>query len=142
MLEPVLLRNLTPADEEEVREGRNMAADDLVPETFLFAFVEARIVGRCAIRHRLTPWLERVGGHIGYVVVPEFRCRGYATEILRLALGLARDTVGLRRVLLTCDETNVGSIKTIEANGGVLENTVSDPDDSVPKRRYWIDFTS
>ena len=37
--------------------------------------------------------LERVAGHIGYVVVPEFRRQGYATEMLRLSLQIARDTV-------------------------------------------------
>lgn len=123
----------------EMRTGHGLETGDLVPETFLFAFVDARVVGRCAIRHRLTPWLERMGGHIGYAVVPEFRRRGYATEMLRLSLGLARDLVKHDRVLVTCDDTNVGSIKTIEKNGGVLENTVSVPGETVLKRRYWID---
>lgn len=125
---------------QHVRCDWNLPTDELVPETFLFAFVGDRIVGRTAIRHRLTPALERVGGHIGYVVVPEFRRRGYATEILRLSLGIARESVGLHRVLVTCDDTNVGSIKTIEKNGGVLENTVRMPDEAVLKRRYWIDL--
>ena len=47
-----------------------------VPSSFLFAFVGARIVGRASIRHSLNESLERVGGHIGYVVVPEFRTAG------------------------------------------------------------------
>ena len=64
-----------------VREGRNLPAG-YVPETFLFAFVGPRIVGRVAIRHTLNAFLEREGGHIGYVVVPEFRRRGYATRML------------------------------------------------------------
>jgi predicted acetyltransferase len=46
-----------------------------VPSTFLFAYVAARIVGRVSIRHALNESLARVGGHIGYVVVPEFRRR-------------------------------------------------------------------
>ena len=44
----------------------------------------------------------------------------------------------LTRVLLTCDDDNVGSIKTIEKNGGVLENVVDVPGAGKPKRRYWI----
>jgi predicted acetyltransferase len=43
-------------------------------------------------------------------------------------------------VLVTCDDDNVGSIRTIENNGGVLENVVTGPDLEVPKRRYWIDL--
>lgn len=44
------------------------------------------------------------------------------------------------RVLVTCDDGNIGSIKTIENNGGVLEDIVSGPDLDKPKRRYWIDI--
>ena len=113
-----------------------------VPSTFLFVFKEQRIIGRVSIRHRLNELLLQVGGHIGYVIVPEFRRRGYATASLRLALDFARDRLGHDRVLVTCDADNVGSIKTIEKNGGVLENVVSGPDLGMPKRRYWIDTRS
>ena len=40
--------------------------------------------------------------------------------------------LGLERVLLTCDEDNVGSRLTIENAGGVYEDSRKD------KRRYWI----
>lgn len=109
-----------------------------VPSTFLFAFVGARIVGRVSIRHSLNDFLERVGGHVGYVVVPEFRRRGYATEILRQAILIVRERFGIRSVLVTCDDDNVGSSKVIEKNGGQLENVVTGPDLPKPKRRYWI----
>lgn len=109
-----------------------------VPSTFLFAFVGSDIVGRVSIRHVLNAYLERVGGHVGYAVVPAFRRRGYATEILRQALVIARERLGLDRVLVTCDDDNVASIRVIEKNGGVLENTVITPDSPKPKRRYWI----
>jgi predicted acetyltransferase len=121
----------------EHERGENLPANH-VPFSFLFAFAGSRIVGRVAIRHALTPDLERVGGHIGYVVVPEYRRQGYATEILRQSLQIARQKLGLTRVLVTCDDDNVGSIKTIEKNGGVLESIVTDPDGDKPKRRYWI----
>jgi predicted acetyltransferase len=110
-----------------------------VPSTFLFAFLGSRIVGRVSIRHSLNESLQRIGGHIGYVVVPEFRRRGYATEILARALQIARDVAGIRHVLVTCDDDNIGSIRTIEKNGGRLENIISGHDLKKPKRRYWID---
>ncbi len=110
-----------------------------VPSTFLFAFLGTRIVGRASIRHSLNEFLERAAGHIGYVVVSEFRRQGYATTILRMALQIARERCGVGRFLVTCDDDNVASIRTIEKNGGILENTVSGPDLEKPKRRYWID---
>lgn len=125
---------------DDARRGRLTGTDEPVPETFLFAFVEGQVVGRAALRHRLTPALEREGGHIGYVVVPGCRRRGHATEILRQALGIARHSLGLRRVLVTCDATNAGSMRTIEKNGGVFEDVVDGPDLDGPLRRYWIDL--
>jgi predicted acetyltransferase len=79
------------------------------------------------------------GGHIGYVVVPEFRRLGYATAILRLSVLIAREKLGIGRLLLTCDDDNIGSIRTIEKNGGILENVITGPDLDKPKRRYWIE---
>ena len=108
-----------------------------VPNTFLVALVGPDIVGRVSIRHQLNEFLLRIGGHVGYGVVPKHRGKGYATEMLRQALPVCR-RVGIDRVLLTCDETNVASWKVIEANGGVLEARVEDPSLAEPKRRYWI----
>jgi predicted acetyltransferase len=123
------------ADQER---GENLPPNH-VPTTFLFAFVEMRIVGRVSIRHSLNAFLWRVGGHIGYVVVPEFRRRGYATTILRLSIQIGREKLGIKRILVTCDDDNIGSIRTIEKNGGILENIISGPDLDKPKRRYWIE---
>jgi predicted acetyltransferase len=69
----------------------------------------------------------------------EFLRRGYATEILRLSLQFAREKLGIRRLLVTCDQDNIGSMKTIERCGGTLENILSAPDLPKPKRRYWIE---
>ena len=121
----------------ERERGENLPANH-VPSTFLFAFAGTRIVGRVSIRHSLNPHLERVGGHIGYVVVPGYRRQGYATAILQQSLQIAHQKIGLKRVLVTCDDGNVGSIRTIEKNGGVLESIVTGPDGDIPKRRYWI----
>jgi predicted acetyltransferase len=124
---------------EERRRGEHLPPG-YVPSTFLFAFDGPRIVGRLSIRHELNARLLRLGGHIGYAVVPEFRRRGYATAMLEYALGLARHELGLSRVLLTCDDDNAASIRVIEKCGGVLEDVVSGPDLDTPKRRYWIDL--
>ena len=111
----------------------------IVPSTLRFGFVGNRIVGRVSIRHTLNDALARKGGHIGYVVLPEFRRRGYATAMLRQALAVARERLRLDRVLLTCDDDNMASIRTIERNAGVLERLVTGTERGErPFRRYWI----
>lgn len=119
------------------RRGVNLPRGG-VAATFLFALVGTRIVGRVSIRHSLNEALARVGGHIGYVVVAEFRRRGYATEMLRRALKIAGAELGIARALVTCDDDNVGSIRTIEKCGGQFESIVTGPDLDKAKRRYWI----
>jgi len=59
--------------------------------------------------------------------------------MLRQGLLIARDRFGIRRVLVTCDDDNVGSIRTIENAGGELQNIIRDPDSPKAKRRYWIE---
>ena len=88
-------------------------------------------LGRIAIRHRLTPNLLEVGGHIGYDVRPSARRRGHATEMLRQALLIA-GRMGIGRALITCDVGNIGSRTVIERNGGVLE------DERAGKLRFWV----
>jgi len=110
-----------------------------VPGAFLVAVVEEVVVGRVSIRYQLNDYLLRLGGHVGYVVAPSFRRKGYATEMLRQTLPIAR-SAGLKRILVTCDDDNIASQRVIELNGGVLENVVWEEGLHVPKRRYWIDL--
>lgn len=96
---------------------------------------DGELIGMIDIRHRLNPYLEQFGGHIGYSVLPSERKRGYATEMLALALGFCRQR-DMERVLVTCDSENTASEKTILSNGGSLENKV--PEEGGWTCRYWI----
>ena len=116
--------------------GENLAVGR-VQADFLVAEVEGEIVGRSSIRHSLNDWLFTYGGHIGYAVRPQFRRLGYASEILRQSLEVTRE-LAIHKVLMTCNDDNIGSIRVIEKHGGVLENKVMDGDALL--RRYWIDL--
>jgi predicted acetyltransferase len=92
---------------------------------------DVAVVGFLALRHRLTAWLFEEGGHIGYSVRPSRRGEGHASRALGLAVRRSAE-LGLARVLVTCDEPNDASARTIERNGGVQEDVRNG------KRRYWI----
>jgi predicted acetyltransferase len=106
-----------------------------VPMTTLWWAEDDRMLGRLSIRHRLTPALEKLGGHIGYDVRPSARRRGHATAMLAAALPRAA-ALGIDRALVMCDLTNTASRKVIEANGGELIDLAHD------KRRYWVPTTA
>ena len=119
------------------RAGLNLP-DRLVPSTFLVADVAGQVVGRVSIRHEPNDFLLAEVGHVRYCVLAAFRRRGYATEILRPALVIAR-SLGIDRVLVTCDDDNPGSIAAIETCGGKLGSTRPANLGSPAHRRYWID---
>lgn len=122
---------------DQLKKGINLPSN-FVPSTLFFGFVDGKIVGRLSVRHTLNESLANVGGHVGYLTLSPFREKGYATEMLKQSLPYCR-SLGLKEILLTCDDDNWGSIRTIESNGGVLDK--EQPKiiaGSKWKRRYWI----
>jgi predicted acetyltransferase len=98
------------------------------------------LLGHLSLRYELNAFLLQMGGHIGYQICPSYRRQGHGKTILQLGLAKAR-AIGLQRVLVTCDETNIGSKKIIETNGGQLENAILLEDNPIRKLRYWIDIS-
>lgn len=101
-------------------------------------------LGAVSLRHNLgNEFLTEIGGHIGYGIRPSARGQGLAKVALAGTLELARE-LGIERTLVTCNDSNLASAKTIESCGGVLEGLV--PLERVarqfggtqPVRRYWI----
>lgn len=108
-----------------------------VPATDYWLIEDETYIGRVSVRHSLTEALRLIGGHIGYTIRPSKRRMGFGTLILKLVLPRAKE-LGLAKVLVTCDEANIGSRKIIEKNGGVLEDRFEIPGQEVAKLRFWI----
>lgn len=98
-----------------------------------------KVVGIINIRHELNEYLFNYGGNIGYSILPSERRKGYAYKQLLLGLEFCK-SLNIDKVLITCVDYNIGSRKTIEKAGGVLENIVFNPNKKTNERRYWIDL--
>ncbi len=117
----------------ETREAK----DGLVLDSTFFCLDEERnkIVGAVNIRHYLNEYLLAHGGHIGDGIRPSERRKGYATQMIGLALEECKK-LGIKKVLMICDKDNIGSAKSIIKNGGVLENETTQNGNT--EQRYWI----
>ena len=114
--------------------------DGFVPDSTFFCVDEQRniIVGAVNIRLYLNEYLLLYGGHIGDGIRPSERRKGYATQMIELALEECRKS-GMKKILMVCDKDNIGSAKSIIKNGGILENELNE--NGKIKQRYWIDLS-
>ena len=124
------LKRMRERETDEIREK------GLVPATLYFLVDEKnKICGALDIRHELNEYLEKFGGHIGYGIAPSERKKGYGKIQLKLGLEKAKK-IGLKKVLITCDDNNIGSAKTIEACGGIYNDTLADAEANRIKRYF------
>lgn len=124
----------------ELEKNKNMKLykPHLVDQTtFILVDDNNHIYGGTNVRHELNEGLLINGGHIGYLIRPSERKKGYGSLMLKLTLTEC-NKLGIDKVLVTCREENKGSAKTIENNGGVYENSLKKTEDNKLYRRYWI----
>ena len=98
-----------------------------------------RIVGTINVRWNLTEEMKRFGGNIGYGIRPTERRKGYNKINLYLGL-LEAKKLGLDKVMLDCETSNIASSKTMTSLGGVLDRTEIDPYDGILTSVYYIDI--
>ena len=118
-------------DLKEERDGK-------VPSStfFLLDIDRNRLLGAISIRHYLNDKLiNNGGGHIGDGIRPTERRKGYATEMIRLAL-IECKKLGINKVMMGCDKNNIGSKKSIIKNGGILDRIIDE--DGEITEVYWI----
>lgn len=119
--------------------GLNLPAGHVQSTTF-WLVDKHEFIGEIHIRHALTDELMKFGGHIGYIIRYSKQNRGYGTKMLQMGCNYTKEELSIQEILITCDDTNIGSIRVIEKNGGVLENKIvkENPKGAELVCRYWI----
>ncbi|GIO36805.1 GNAT family acetyltransferase [Paenibacillus antibioticophila] len=115
---------------DDISNGINLK-EGLVPQTIYWFYDHDRPVGYGKLRHKLNEKLLEHGGHIGYVIRPTARNRGYGKQALTELVKQAH-LMGIKEILLTCDEANTASKRIIEFNGGVMSELKEG------SCKYWI----
>ena len=95
-----------------------------------------KIIGFLNLRHELNDYLLKFGGHVGGSIRPSERRKGYATEQLKISVEYCKK-LGIKNVLVTCKDWNIGSKTTIMKCGGKFENIEVDKAGN-KLERYWI----
>ena len=126
-------------EELKKRSCEDTVPEGLVPSSTYLGIREKDnyIVGMIDIRHYLNEYLTQAGGHIGYGVRKTERNKGYAKQMLKLALEKCKE-LKIKRVLITCDEDNIASEKVILSANAKLEDIRNV--DGENKKRFWIDL--
>jgi predicted acetyltransferase len=117
-------------------KGENLPEGWVSDSTYWLVNEDNKVLGVVNIRHSLTERLFNCGGHIGYGIRPRERRKGYASQILSLSLEKTNE-LGIDRVLVVCDATNIASERTIVKNGGKEDASFTEEDGNVVKR-FWI----
>ena len=126
-------------EELKRRSSKATVPEGLVPSSIYLGIREKDnyIVGMIDIRHYLNDFLKQFGGNIGYSVRKSERNKGYAKQMLKLALEKCKD-LKMKKVLITCDEDNIASEKVILSANAKFEDIRSL--EGKNKKRFWIEL--
>ncbi len=99
-----------------------VSKDWVLTDTFFAVRKEdSKIIGIIDLRHTLNDFLIDFG-NCGYSVRPSERNKGYATEMLKHLLEIAKGA-GMDCIHLSVERFNEASVRTILKNGGLLERS-------------------
>ncbi len=125
-------RNFVKASEKAKMDWRPKAGKTSVTR-YVLVDSEGAICGNGVMRFPLNEKVEATGGNLIFDVPPSRRKEGFGALVLnRMLFEAVR--AGMARVLLTCEKSNKGAVRSIELNRGEFES------ESKGRARYWISF--
>ena len=101
--------------------------NELLPFYYYDIYVDETVVGKISIRIG-NNYHSYYNGNIGYEIDKEYRGSNYAYKASKLVLQVAK-AHNMSELILTCDESNIASYKTIEKLGAELIEIVKPPKD-------------
>ena len=118
-------------------KGINIAEGWVPCSSYWLVDNSEEVIGVIRIRHRVdSDFLEMIG-HIGYEIKSTRRKEGNGSKLLELGLIEARK-IGLEKVLITCDEDNIGSKRIIEKFNGKYIKSIVDDESGKNKLQYEV----
>ncbi len=105
-------------ESQMARKFQNVSDYD-TPTTLFVMYVNSHPVGYIGIRTKINEQWQKWSGNIFYAVRQSERGKGYATQMLKMALDKLREE-GWKEVYLQASAGNVQSAKVIEHNSGTL----------------------
>lgn len=112
--------------ETVITEARTARTNKSRPRSEFWLMDGAHYIGTIQIRHKPSGKNPQVQSHVYYEIRPRERQKGYGEQILKLGIRKAR-LLGIKKLLLACNEGNTASRKVIEKNNGVLTRKVKTP---------------
>lgn len=116
---------LTDGEIELKISGKYSGDEKLLPFYYYDIFYNNRFIGRISMRIG-SNFDSYYNGNIGYEIEENFRGNNFAFKACKLVLQIAK-AHGMNEIILTCDENNIASYKTIEKLGGELIEIVKPP---------------
>lgn len=122
----------------DTMKGVNLP-EGFVSATEFWIIKDGKFAGRICLRHKLTEFMEKYIGHIGYMVVPSFRRQGIAKTALKQVLQKAYN-LSFSEVLIICEDDNEISKRMLLSAMNTFGGYEDTPQEKNGKKmlRYWI----
>ena len=101
--------------------------DELLPFYYYDICVSDIAVGKISVRIG-NNYHSYYNGHIGYEIDKAYRGNNYSHKACKLVFQVAK-AHGINELIITCDESNIASFKTIEKLGAELIEIEKPPED-------------